>query len=167
MRLCSTVRVSFSWNLSFDSMHGAFPDSPSRVVTFYHSEPFCLRGTVQQRLHFIDTGFASAVTSSVDHPSRSITGVCFAKPSFLGITEPFLTQKTAFLSHSEPFLTQKFKSALLQYRRDLPGLCVHTLQLCVHRCTHTQPFMTKHTTIDTCSTFESSILYVLVYYRGG
>ena len=38
------------------------------------------------------------VTSSADHPPRIITCVCFAKPSSLGVTEPFLTQKTACLS---------------------------------------------------------------------
>jgi hypothetical protein len=36
-------------------------------------------------------------TSSVDHPPRSMTCVCFAKPSSMGVVEPFLTQKTAFL----------------------------------------------------------------------
>ena len=46
-------------------------------------------------------------TSSNDHRPRSMTCVCFAKPSSLGVTEPFLTQKTAFLSRSsEPVLEQ-------------------------------------------------------------
>jgi len=35
--------------------------------------------------------------SSVDHPPRSMTCGCFANPSSLGVTEPFLTQKTAFI----------------------------------------------------------------------
>ena len=69
---------------------------PSALAAYHHSEPFCLWETVQQRLHFIDTGFASAVTSSADHPPRSLTCVCFAKPSSLGVTEPFLTQKQPF-----------------------------------------------------------------------
>ena len=32
-------------------------------------------------------------TSSTNHRPRSMTCVCFAKPSSLGVTEPFLTQK--------------------------------------------------------------------------
>ena len=59
------------------------PGRPTLLCRIHHSEPFCLRGTVQQRLHFIDTGFASAVTSSAYHPSRSLTCVCFARPSSL------------------------------------------------------------------------------------
>jgi hypothetical protein len=37
------------------------------------------------------------LTSSAYHPPRSITCVCFADPSSLCFTEPFLAQKTAFL----------------------------------------------------------------------
>jgi hypothetical protein len=33
-------------------------------------------------------------TSSTNHRPRSMTCVCFAKPTSLGVTEPFLTQKT-------------------------------------------------------------------------
>ena len=40
-------------------------------------------------------------TSSTNHRPRSMTCVCFAKPSSLGVTEPFLTQKNGL---SEPLL---------------------------------------------------------------
>jgi hypothetical protein len=59
---------------------------------------------------FIDTGYATAVTSTADHPSRSTTCVFFAKPSFLGVTEPFLTQKTAFLLNVYRFLSRFSKT---------------------------------------------------------
>jgi hypothetical protein len=36
--------------------------------------------------------------SSAYHPPRSMICVCFAKPSSLGVTEPFLTQKRPFLT---------------------------------------------------------------------
>ena len=54
----------------------------------------------KRRVPSIDNGYASAVTSwaeAADHPPRSMTCVCFAKRSSLGVTEPFLTQKTAVL----------------------------------------------------------------------
>ena len=60
---------------------------------------------------------------------------------------------------------EQFKSALPQ--RSTRALCVRTLQLCVHRCTHTQPFMTKHmyTTIEVDSTIDSTqVLSKVVFY---
>ena len=87
---------------------------------------------VQERLHSIDNGNVTAVTSSADHPSRSINCVCFAKPYSLGVTEPFLIQKQPFwavLSRSSQ------KRALEIYS------CVHTTRTTTRGITHVFLFL--------------------------
>jgi hypothetical protein len=58
--------------------------------------------------HYLLTISGYFGVSSTNHRSRSMTCVCFAKPSSLGVTllSRFSRQKTASLSRSEPFLTR-------------------------------------------------------------
>jgi hypothetical protein len=46
--------------------------------------------------NLIDNGGSPAIMSSTDNSSRRLTCIYFAKPSSLGVTEPFLTQKRPF-----------------------------------------------------------------------
>ena len=55
---------------------------------------------MSQGANFTSISKSDYPTSLTDHPSRSMTCVCFAKPSSLGVAEPFLSQKQPY---SEPF----------------------------------------------------------------
>jgi hypothetical protein len=88
------LAVSISWkNTAQIARRGRVKSArssprPSRKFEHKFEAPF----STGNASNFIDTGYATVVTSISDHPPRSLTCVFFAKPSFLGVAEPFLTQ---------------------------------------------------------------------------
>ena len=129
-------------------------------VTFYHSEPFLFarNGPATAPFYRYWVRLCRHVISRP--PSRSITCVCSAKPSCLGVTEPFLTQKAAFLSRSEPFHTVwRALQTVWNGSEIYPGV-VYTLQLCVY--THTAVH-TRYSNNIYCTYGKRKIVYVATF----
>jgi hypothetical protein len=70
----------------------------NKTVRLYYMAPTMRNGS-ETVIRTIASGLyhvSDYTTSSTNHRPRSMTCVCFAKPSSLGVTEPFLTQKPGY-----------------------------------------------------------------------
>jgi hypothetical protein len=67
----------------------------NKIVRLYYRAPTMRNGseTVTRTIASGLDRISDYTTSSTNHRPRSMTCVCFAKPSSLGVTEPFLAQK--------------------------------------------------------------------------